>query len=472
MICPECRRETSNEQAFCSQCGAYVRSQFGRVLTTGPLTPPASKTGPLIDARLKDSLGDFEWADIEAALNAGDPGRWPQESVFIPNFDEELKPAAGGAAAEVSGFEDEEADDVFEQSLSGRVKREDVLAEMGESPVTDKITAEEIAPQVEAAARETVLVPQSPITVSAEPAAVELLKTNPNFSVDEPIEDIPPPITRVRRRRGLVLASLIILPLAFFAGGVAAGLRLADYQGLAVPANAEVPPIALEPVRPSPPQGMAYVPGGDFLMGSDEGDTLSKPPHFVTLKPFFIGVTEVTNRQYGEFVQATGQVPPPTWKEGIYPESEAEFPVTGVTWYEAAEYAAWKGMRLPTEAEWEFAARGTDGRAYPWGDEWDATLANAGKASEGLRPVGQGGVSPFGLYDMSGNAWEWTSSDARSYPAGKEFPKSRMRLKIIRGGNWQSGDRSATTFFRGFYGATGEGEYNGTSFRCVKDIQQ
>ena len=74
------------------------------------------------------------------------------------------------------------------------------------------------------------------------------------------------------------------------------------------------------------------------------------------------------------------------------------------------------------------------------------------------------------VYDMAGNAWEWTASDARSYPGGKEFPWSRMRLKIIRGGNWQSDPRSATTYFRGFYGAAGEREYNGTSFRCVKDL--
>ena len=74
------------------------------------------------------------------------------------------------------------------------------------------------------------------------------------------------------------------------------------------------------------------------------------------------------------------------------------------------------------------------------------------------------------MYDMSGNAWEWTSSDARSYPAGKEFPRSKMRLKIIRGGSWQSDERSATTYFRGYYGAAGEREYKGTSFRCVKDL--
>jgi formylglycine-generating enzyme required for sulfatase activity len=265
---------------------------------------------------------------------------------------------------------------------------------------------------------------------------------------------------------------MILVPLVFFAVGLAVGIRSNGYVNAPLPTESDVPPVLSEAARPIAPTGMAFVPGGDFLMGSDKGDTISKPPHFTSVAPFFMDTTEVTNQEYAEFLNATGEVAPPSWKDGVYPETEANFPVTGVTWYEAAEYAAWKGKRLPTEAEWEFAARGPEGRAYPWGDEWDATLANAGGQLKGLRPVGQGGASPFGIYDMSGNAWEWTSSDARSYPGGKEFPWSRMRLKIIRGGNWQSDPRSATTYFRGFYGAAGEREYNGTSFRCVKDLSK
>ena len=197
---------------------------------------------------------------------------------------------------------------------------------------------------------------------------------------------------------------------------------------------------------------------------------VSRPAHLVSVGPYYIDQTEVTNAAYYEFVKATDHERPRGWINGKYPDGKANFPVTGVTWYDAAEFAVWKGRRLPSEAEWEFAARGSDGRIYPWGNLWESSRANAAKTADGVREVGQGEESPFGLYDMAGNAWEWTSSSAKSFPNGREIPWSRLRLKIIRGGNWQSDERTTKTFFRGFYGAAGEKEYNGTGFRCVKDL--
>lgn len=437
-----------------------MRSQFGKVMPTGPLRPiRAATTGPLIQRVEHASLAELDWAEIEALLLAEDDD-WPEdESVFVMNEDEADRPRTEVVEA---AFEDSQADDIIEQSLSGKLKREDVLAELEEP---------DSGIDVESSIHETkpaeVFVPPPLAAVEAK-AEDEFLRTNP-----EMFAGVEPAITaesRPLRRRWVAGVAMSLLSIAIFAGGVAVGVRSGEYVNAQLPADSEVPAVLSEIALPIAPAGMAYIPGGDFLMGSDEGDTISKPPHFVTISPFFMDVTEVTNRQYAEFIAATGQVAPPSWRDGVYPEAEADFPVTGVTWYEAAEYAAWKGKRLPTEAEWEFAARGSDRRKYPWGDEWDATLANAGGQLKGLRPVGQGGASPYGLFDMAGNAWEWTSSDARSYPGGKEFPWSRMRLKIIRGGNWQSDPRSATTYFRGFYGAAGEREYNGTSFRCVKDL--
>jgi formylglycine-generating enzyme required for sulfatase activity len=460
MICPKCGKETSNAQAFCRQCGAFVRSQFGKVLPTGPLRPiRAATTGPLVRIE-RDSLAQLDWVEIEALLLAEDDD-WPEdESVFVPNEEGETQPPAEIAEED---FEDAQADDLIEQSLSGQIRREDVLAEL---EAEEEQSIHETKPAD---------APTNIAIAPIQPAGLDdqFLKTNPEmFAGIEPVSarEVIVASEPKRYRRWLATAAMVIVPLAFFAGGIAVGIRSNGYVNTPLPAEADVPPVLSEAARPIAPTGMAYVPGGDFLMGSDEGDTISKPPHFTSVAAFFMDTTEVTNQQYAEFLSATGEVAPPSWKDGVYPESEANLPVTGVTWYEAAEYAAWKGKRLPTEAEWEFAARGPEGRAYPWGGEWDATLANAGGQLNGLRPVGQGGTSPYGIYDMSGNAWEWTSSDARSYPGGKEFPRSRMRLKIIRGGNWQSDPRSATTYFRGFYGAAGEREYNGTSFRCVKDL--
>lgn len=465
MICPECGSETSNEQAFCKQCGAYVRSQFGKVLSTGPLVPVrAAETGPLVRQVAEEALAKLEWAEIEKLIIAED-NLWPAETVFAIKTDDD--PVATDEPT--PEFDDALADDDFEQSLSGRIKREDLIAEDSkeDGPAEGADPIEPAHPSVHQTFKPEAL-PTPPPMQSTVPADA-FLKTNPDMFAGV---EIPQSIVRPKRGRKVLAgagAALALIAVSVSAG-IAIGLRFADYAKYETPADNVVPAVSTEPARPLPPAGMAFVPGGSFLVGSDHGDTISKPAHYETVEPFFMDTTEVTNRQYAEFVKATGQVPPQSWKEGVYPESEANFPVTGITWYEAAEYAAWKGKRLPTEAEWEFAARGTDGRAYPWGDEWDASLANAGEKAKGLRAVGQGGVSPFGIYDMAGNAWEWTSSDARSYPAGKEFPRSRLRLKIIRGGSWQSDERLATTYFRGFYGAAGEREYNGTSFRCVKDL--
>src|SRR5215510_14803167 len=123
-----------------------------------------------------------------------------------------------------------------------------------------------------------------------------------------------------------------------------------------------------------PPPGMAYVPGGEFRLGRDGDDVEvnEKPAHPVTVAPFFIDLTEVTNEQYQKFVDVRGHTPPPVWQGNHFPVDANNLPVTDVTWEDVKAYAEWvgEGRRLPTEEEWEFAARGTDGRIYPWGSEW------------------------------------------------------------------------------------------------------
>jgi formylglycine-generating enzyme required for sulfatase activity len=217
---------------------------------------------------------------------------------------------------------------------------------------------------------------------------------------------------------------------------------------------------------------MAYVPGGEFIMGADDGDEYERPAHKVAVKPFYIDMYEVTCEEYEKFIKATGYSPPSKWNNGRYPKGAAHQPVTGVDWDDAVAYAKWAGKRLPTEEEWEFAARSKDGRRYPWGNEWKPMAANADADSRGhVVDVGAypSGKSPFGAFDMVGNAWEWTASNLTAYPGGQIRERPNGDLKIIRGGSYQSKRKSATTTYRWGYAARNADDYNNTGIRCVKD---
>lgn len=472
MLCPHCTNETPDEQAFCINCGAFVRTRFGKVFAReerAEVAAPA-QTDPWRGAT-DQHLAEVDWdsVSLEPKTDESEQVLWPTETVFAPTpvaeIDEQEKDAP---LATETIFEDAQADDFFEQSLSGKIRREDLLASL-------ETVADEPVSEIPSPAQTQEIFVAEPVTAQTQTnfhatmpeviseSVIWPAKVDSEISYDEAG-------TGKRRRPFLTAIKHLFLSLVLFGGGVAIGVWLGRFPTNELLTETVVPPVSTEKILPVAPSGMAYVPGGEFMMGSDVGDALSKPAHKVSVDAFFMDVTEVTNKAYLEFIRSTGHDPPADWKDGTYAETAAELPVTGITWYDAAEYAAWLGKRLPTEAEWEFAARGTDGRTYPWGNDWDPSLANASGNSKGLRSVGQGGRSPFGLYDMAGNAWEWTSSDARSYPGSKQLPWSRLRLKIIRGGNWLSNDEVATTFFRGYYGASGEREYNGTSFRCVKDI--
>jgi formylglycine-generating enzyme required for sulfatase activity len=229
---------------------------------------------------------------------------------------------------------------------------------------------------------------------------------------------------------------------------------------------------AAKVAKPVAPPRMAYVPGGEFLMGSDSGSEAERPAHKVAVKPFFIDLYEVTCEEYKKFIDATGHRAPPCWVKRDYPRGWAGRPVTGVDWDDASAYAAWAGKRLPTEQEWEFAARGGDGRRYPWGNQWKANAANADSTShKHADNVGKhrAGASPFGLLDMAGNAWEWTASDYTDYRTGG-LPPGAGDQKVIRGGSWAEDRQKATTTFRQALPARGTPPYGNLSFRCAKDV--
>ncbi|MGH9939316.1 MAG: SUMF1/EgtB/PvdO family nonheme iron enzyme, partial [Blastocatellia bacterium] len=233
------------------------------------------------------------------------------------------------------------------------------------------------------------------------------------------------------------------------------------------------------------PEGMVYVLGGVLRVGRDDGDENEKPAHVVNVKPFFIDRTEVTNEQYQKFIDATGHSAPPSWQGNRFSEGANTLPVTDVTWEDASAYATWAGKRLPTEEEWEFAARGPDERRiYPWGEEWIADASNTkldDNDQRQLAPVGQfpKGASPFGLLDMSGNAWEWTASEFKEYPGGKVNPPAGYKnLKVIRGGTYDSPPKFATATLRRPYPATrgdwpkgATPDYTKTGFRLAQDVK-
>jgi len=188
---------------------------------------------------------------------------------------------------------------------------------------------------------------------------------------------------------------------------------------------------------------MVYVPAGEFTMGSDEGDSDEQPVHTVYLDAFWIDKYEVTNAQYQKCVEA-GACDTPEVTTDYNNVDYAQHPVVHVDWNEVNDYCQWVGKRLPTEAEWEKAARGTDGRTYPWGEGIDCEHAQYKGCGEGSVPVGSRpkGASPYGALDMAGNVWEWVAdwygedyysqSPARN-PPGPDSGEMRM----LRGGSWQ-----------------------------------
>ena len=199
---------------------------------------------------------------------------------------------------------------------------------------------------------------------------------------------------------------------------------------------------------------MVLIPAGTFWMGSREGEGYDneRPRHEVDLDAFYIDQYEVTTSSYSQFMTATGQRVPKYWEKSELSRDEDK-PVVGISWHDAKAYCEWAGKRLPTEAEWEKAARGREGRTYPWGSEPpSSTLANFDRSKDTwerelyetrLKTVGtyEKGKTPEAVYDMAGNVWEWVG-DWYSKDYYKESPTrnpkgpSSGKEKVVRGGSW------------------------------------
>lgn len=284
-------------------------------------------------------------------------------------------------------------------------------------------------------------------------------------------------------------------------------------------------------------EAMVLIPAGKFLMGSDNIDTSTREKEYGFIKPlyldehpqrevmldaFYIDRYEVTNEQYKEFVILNNRNVPQTWNNNGYllvrqilniandetlrrladerfkldmntaqasretlldaiekqQRSQDNLPVAGVTWADANGYCQWLDKRLPTEAQWEKAARGTQGYEYPWGNEWHGAYSNSGEGAEwegGVAPVGHypKGQSPYGVYDMAGNVMEWTADDYHRYPDNRYDSKDYGEtFKVVRGGGWGGLGHYAINHFNRtsyrFY-LRPESAFPDLGLRCVRD---
>jgi gamma-glutamyl hercynylcysteine S-oxide synthase len=275
--------------------------------------------------------------------------------------------------------------------------------------------------------------------------------------------------------------------------------RLSDYSQEWKVLPQQIVPIAATKPEAAVPEGMIEIPQADFLFkvagteieGSDDiGVDVQYPwedsprrfhEHSIEIKSFYIDKYPVTNAQFKKFLDASHYHPKDDlnflrdWKDGSYPEGWRNKPVTWVSQEDARAYASWAGKRLPHEWEWQYAAQGTDGRLYPWGNEWDANLVPVPDKSRSMRgpdPVDAHpkGASPFGVMDMVGNVWQWTD----------EFVDEHTRGGILRGGSYYQ-PQGSIWYFPQAYKLNEHGKLllmspsmdrsGGVGFRCVADVR-
>lgn len=254
-----------------------------------------------------------------------------------------------------------------------------------------------------------------------------------------------------------------------------------------VKAPAEIVPETTRMVREIDGMEMVLIPAGESTMGSEDGEDNERPAHKIGLDAYFIDIHPVTNQQYQRCVAQEICTPPAraySYTRGDYygNTAYADYPVIYVNWQQAQDYCQWAGARLPAETEWEKAARGSDGRTYPWGEEAPTCeLANFGALGGEGGCVGDtnqvgiypDGASPYGVLDMAGNVWEWTADLYRegytqSGSVSNDDEADGGTHPVLRGGAWNGNESFLRTSFRFWFLADYSIDFFG--FRCAADV--
>ncbi len=228
--------------------------------------------------------------------------------------------------------------------------------------------------------------------------------------------------------------------------------------------------------RPSAPKdvppGMVFVEGGAFIQGANGGPAEAQPALRVNLNAYLIDLTEVSNRAYREFVVQRNHRAPVGWVNNAFTRGRGDRPVTGVSWDDARDYCRFLGGRLPSEAEWEKAARGTGGQNYPWEGKtfvlgYSVTRESGKKGPDSVFESGKD-VSPYGLRHMAGNVREWVNEVFKPYPGSRANNSAFNKERVVRGGSWAQNARSALTYFRG--SSKRNLGWPDVGFRCAKTV--
>jgi serine/threonine-protein kinase len=444
------KKATPATDKYALACVIY-EALTGEALFRGE-TPPAVMTAHVLDGPQLNDLPEVLQPVLLRALDKEPEERFADHASLVAALEEALRPAEPVQMPEVK----EKAQTVEQEAMTRQPEA------TGDAQVSPK-------PEREASAA---IVEQEPQTFGLNREEPQTGRTDFSSPFSYRTESQAPPgfWKKYRVLIGVALAALII------------GVMVWRYNNVVRLAPTYVPI-----VKTSAKDGMeqVYVPAGVFTMGSNNGYSDEKPVHEVYLDGYWIDKYEVTNAQYAKCV-AAGECAKPSDTQYYANSQYTNHPVVYVSWYNANDYCAWTGRRLPSEAEWEKAARGTDGRTYPWGNTFDGSLLNYcdrncsfnwadSEKDDGYKqtsPVGNypSGASPYGALDMAGNVWEWVADwyDEGYYsksPAENPGGLASGEYRVLRGGSWGNNVRVVRSADRDWDNPVNS--YNLNGFRCA-----